>query len=144
AAAAPGGPGARARPVHARAGPARRAGAGRHRIRLERGRFLGVARRRLRAARPAGGDARHHPGGHPDDRRDGSLARLVSPEPAAHERGLARMPELTVVVPAYRERENIAPLLEALGRALEGRDWEAIVVVDDAGDGSEQLVRERA
>jgi dolichol-phosphate mannosyltransferase len=54
------------------------------------------------------------------------------------------MPELTVVVPAYRERENIPTLLEALERALEGRDWETIVVVDDADDGSEQLVRERA
>ncbi|HUG97812.1 MAG TPA: glycosyltransferase family 2 protein [Gammaproteobacteria bacterium] len=54
------------------------------------------------------------------------------------------MPELTVVVPAFRERENIPALLCALEQALEGRDWETIVVVDDALDGSEQLVRERA
>lgn len=54
------------------------------------------------------------------------------------------MPELTVVVPAFRERENIPALLAALEQALEGRDWETIVVVDDALDGSEQLVRERA
>ena len=54
------------------------------------------------------------------------------------------MPELTVVVPAYRERENILALLAALERALEGRDWETIIVVDDALDGSEALVRERA
>ena len=54
------------------------------------------------------------------------------------------MPELTVVVPAYRERENILALLSALGEALEGRDWEAIFVVDDALDGTEALVRERA
>jgi dolichol-phosphate mannosyltransferase len=54
------------------------------------------------------------------------------------------MPELTVVVPAYRERENIPALLAALARALEGRDWETIIVVDDAPDGTDAFVRERA
>ncbi len=54
------------------------------------------------------------------------------------------MPEITVVVPAFRERENIPRLLDALERALAGLDWETIVVVDDADDGSEELVRERA
>ncbi len=54
------------------------------------------------------------------------------------------MPEVTVVVPAYRERENIPALLHALEQALAGLDWETIVVVDDAFDGTEELVRERA
>lgn len=54
------------------------------------------------------------------------------------------MPELTVVIPAYRERDNIAPLLAALDSALQGEDWETIVVVDDAADGTEDVVRERA
>jgi dolichol-phosphate mannosyltransferase len=54
------------------------------------------------------------------------------------------MPQITVVVPAFRERENIPPLLQALGRALAGVDWETIVVVDDAFDGTEDYVRERA
>lgn len=54
------------------------------------------------------------------------------------------MPELTVVVPAFRERENIPAVLAALEAALQGIDWEAIVVVDDAGDGSEDYVRGRA
>ena len=54
------------------------------------------------------------------------------------------MPELTVVVPAFRERENIPSLLAALEKALEGLDWETIVVVDDAWDGTEDLVRDRA
>ncbi|HYL87161.1 MAG TPA: glycosyltransferase family 2 protein [Burkholderiales bacterium] len=54
------------------------------------------------------------------------------------------MPELSVVVPAFRERENIPALLEALDQALAGIDWETIVVVDDAFDGTEELVRERA
>jgi dolichol-phosphate mannosyltransferase len=54
------------------------------------------------------------------------------------------MPELTVVVPAYRERDNIPALLAALAQALEGRDWETIIVVDDAPDGTDAFVRERA
>lgn len=54
------------------------------------------------------------------------------------------MPELSVVVPAYRERDNVLPLLSALERALQGCDWEAIFVVDDAFDGTEELVRNRA
>jgi dolichol-phosphate mannosyltransferase len=54
------------------------------------------------------------------------------------------VPELSVVVPAYAERDNIAPLLGALEQALAGIDWETIVVVDDAFDGTEDVVRERA
>jgi dolichol-phosphate mannosyltransferase len=54
------------------------------------------------------------------------------------------MPELTVVVPAFRERENIPGLLAALETALAGLDWETIIVCDDALDGTEELVRERA
>ncbi len=54
------------------------------------------------------------------------------------------MPELTVVVPAYRERENVIPLLAALAQALPKLDWEVIYVVDDALDGTEELVRGRA
>jgi len=54
------------------------------------------------------------------------------------------VPELTVVVPAYRERENIPALLQALERALQGLDWETVVVVDDGFDGSEDWLRIRA
>jgi dolichol-phosphate mannosyltransferase len=54
------------------------------------------------------------------------------------------VPELSVVVPAFRERENIPALLEALNQALRGVDWETIIVVDDGLDGTEDLVRERA
>jgi dolichol-phosphate mannosyltransferase len=54
------------------------------------------------------------------------------------------MPELTVVVPAFAEGENNPRLLDALERTLEGQDWETIIVVDDAFDGSEDVVRDRA
>lgn len=41
-------------------------------------------------------------------------------------------PELSVIVPAYHDRERIRPNLERLGRALEttGLGWEVIVIVD--------------
>jgi len=54
------------------------------------------------------------------------------------------MPELSVVIPAYRERDNVLPLLGALEQALAGCDWEAVLVVDDAFDGTEDVARERA
>src|SRR5919108_4886992 len=54
------------------------------------------------------------------------------------------MPELSVVVPAFRERDNMPALFAALEGALAGLDWETIIVVDDAHDGTEELVRERA
>ena len=52
------------------------------------------------------------------------------------------MPELSVIVPAYRERDNIPLLLDALEQALTGLDWEAIVVADAADDGTEEVVRD--
>jgi dolichol-phosphate mannosyltransferase len=54
------------------------------------------------------------------------------------------MPELSVVIPAYREHDNVLPLLAALEQALPQCDWEAIFVVDDAFDGTEDVLRERA
>src|SRR5438094_4853733 len=68
----------------------------------------------------------------------------LSQSSAGVAKGGSRVPELSVVVPAFRERENIPALLRALEQALAGLDWETIVVVDDAYDGSEVLVRERA
>lgn len=44
--------------------------------------------------------------------------------------------ELSIVVPTYRERENIGPLHAALERALAGVAWELIFVDDDSDDGS--------
>jgi dolichol-phosphate mannosyltransferase len=47
-------------------------------------------------------------------------------------------PDLSVVVPAYNEAENLAPLAEALRASLEahGRAYEVLVVDDGSTDGS--------
>ncbi len=50
-------------------------------------------------------------------------------------------PDLTVVVPTFNERENIAPLVELLSSALAGIAWEAIFVDDDSPDGTAEAVR---
>nr|WP_295738562.1 glycosyltransferase family 2 protein [uncultured Acidocella sp.] len=43
---------------------------------------------------------------------------------------------LTVVVPCYNERANVAPMVAALDQALTGLDWEVVFVDDDSPDGT--------
>jgi dolichol-phosphate mannosyltransferase len=50
--------------------------------------------------------------------------------------------ELSVVVPTFNERGNVAELLRRLEAALAGRSWEVIFVDDDSPDGTADLVRE--
>jgi dolichol-phosphate mannosyltransferase len=50
-------------------------------------------------------------------------------------------PILTVVVPCFKERENIRPLAERLRQTLAGIGWEAIFVDDDSPDGTADEVR---
>ncbi|MHC8509083.1 MAG: polyprenol monophosphomannose synthase [Rhodospirillales bacterium] len=54
------------------------------------------------------------------------------------------MPELAVIIPAYNERANVAPLLERLSAALAGVDWQAVYVDDNSPDGTAEAVRECA
>jgi dolichol-phosphate mannosyltransferase len=45
-------------------------------------------------------------------------------------------PELTVVVPCFNERANVAPLVDKLDAALRGVAWEVLFVDDDSPDGT--------
>jgi dolichol-phosphate mannosyltransferase len=49
--------------------------------------------------------------------------------------------ELTVVVPCFNERGNVAELVAKLAAALEGIAWEALFVDDDSPDGTAEEVR---
>ena len=50
-------------------------------------------------------------------------------------------PTLTVVVPCFNERANVAPLVARLDTALAGIPWEAVFVDDDSPDGTAGEVR---
>lgn len=50
-------------------------------------------------------------------------------------------PELAIVVPAYREKDNVGPLLDCLEKALQGIAYEVIFVDDDSPDGSSEEMR---
>jgi dolichol-phosphate mannosyltransferase len=50
--------------------------------------------------------------------------------------------DLTVVVPCYNERPNVAPLVAALDAALTGIAWEVVFVDDDSPDGTAAEARQ--
>ena len=45
-------------------------------------------------------------------------------------------PALSVVVPCYNERPNVAPMVAKLDSALRGVEWEVIFVDDNSPDGT--------
>lgn len=49
--------------------------------------------------------------------------------------------ELVVVIPTYRERENLSELVHRLHRSLAGIQWEVIFVDDDSPDHTAELAR---
>jgi dolichol-phosphate mannosyltransferase len=53
-------------------------------------------------------------------------------------------PELSVVVPTYNERDNVAELVRLLDLALPAIDWEVIFVDDDSSDGTADVIRQMA
>ena len=52
--------------------------------------------------------------------------------------------ELSIVVPTYKERGNVAELVRRLDAALAGIAWEAIFVDDNSPDGTAEAVKEIA
>ncbi len=49
--------------------------------------------------------------------------------------------ELSLVVPSYNERENLAPLLDEITAALTGRNYEVIVIDDGSTDGTLEALK---
>src|SRR5262245_34353270 len=50
-------------------------------------------------------------------------------------------PELTVVIPTFKERHNVAHIVERLRTVLAGCDWEVIFADDDSPDGTAAAIR---
>jgi dolichol-phosphate mannosyltransferase len=50
-------------------------------------------------------------------------------------------PVLSVIVPCYNERPNVAPMIAKLDAALSGTQWEVVYVDDNSPDGTAQEVR---
>src|SRR5689334_20282609 len=51
---------------------------------------------------------------------------------------------LSVVIPTFKERGNVAEMVRRLDRALAGIAWEAIFVDDDSPDGTAAAVKDLA
>lgn len=50
--------------------------------------------------------------------------------------------QLSVIIPTFNERENVAALFERLATALAGISWEAVFVDDDSPDGTWRVIRD--
>src|SRR6201999_2976383 len=55
--------------------------------------------------------------------------------------GSAESAELSVVLPTFKERDNVAELVRRLDAALTGLRWEAIFVDDNSPDGTAAAVK---
>ena len=67
-----------------------------------------------------------------------SPALAPAPRPAAAPHPA---PELSVVVPTFKERDNVPLLVEKLARTLAGVDWEVVFVDDNSPDGTAAAAR---
>jgi dolichol-phosphate mannosyltransferase len=71
------------------------------------------------------------------------MAGLTSPDAKTLTQA-ALLPQLSVIVPTFNERDNVATLFRRLDAALAGIAWEVIFVDDNSPDGTWQVVRELA
>ncbi|ADJ23893.1 Dolichyl-phosphate beta-D-mannosyltransferase [Hyphomicrobium denitrificans ATCC 51888] len=66
----------------------------------------------------------------------------AQPRDFLHGRAAAQArPRVSIIVPTYREAENVAPTVAAIERALGDIAWEIIFVDDDSPDGTVAAVR---
>ena len=56
----------------------------------------------------------------------------------SQDEGVARAPEISVVVPAHDEAGNVLPLAREIARALEAHDYEIVLVDDESTDGTRE------
>ena len=71
------------------------------------------------------------------------MNEAIRPGPESPPRAVA-IPELSVVVPTFNERDNVTTLFRRLETALAGKAWEVIFVDDNSPDGTWDVVRDLA
>src|SRR5258707_4030472 len=72
-----------------------------------------------------------------------SQIKILPPPQPRHPRAQddALIPDLSVVIPTFKERGNVEVLVGRLDAALSGLAWEAIFVDDDSPDGTADAVK---
>jgi dolichol-phosphate mannosyltransferase len=72
-----------------------------------------------------------------------AVLAVNDPLPAIHAASRAQTagPELSIVVPTFKESANVAKLVDLLERALANVRWEVIFVDDDSPDGTAEIAR---
>jgi dolichol-phosphate mannosyltransferase len=73
------------------------------------------------------------PGRELEHQQDAMPTETIDPSAAPR---IGAVADLTVVVPCYNERPNVAPLVAALDAALRGIAWEVVFVDDNSPDGT--------
>jgi dolichol-phosphate mannosyltransferase len=68
------------------------------------------------------------------------MNEAIRPGPENPQQALS-LPQLSVVVPTFNERDNVTKLFHKLETALAGVAWEAIFVDDNSPDGTSEVVR---
>jgi dolichol-phosphate mannosyltransferase len=68
------------------------------------------------------------------------MNEAIRPGPESPPQAVA-LPELSVVVPTFNERDNVTTLFRRLESALAGHAWEVIFVDDNSPDGTWDVVR---
>ena len=69
------------------------------------------------------------------------LVSMPQRQPEVPHAQTGRVAELSIVVPTFKERGNVAELVQRLDAALEGVDWEVIFVDDNSPDGTTEVVK---
>jgi dolichol-phosphate mannosyltransferase len=106
--------------------------------------WKGVVGNVLTTSAPARTDRRHK-GPRPETAETTSPAESGLTPFGGTDSGDAMMPpiDISLVIPTYNERENIAALLARIEPAVAGQRWEA-VFVDDSTDGTDALIADLA
>lgn len=56
----------------------------------------------------------------------------------------AQVPELSIIVPTFNERDNVIPLLDKIEAALAGIAWETVFVDDNSQDRTPEIIAKRS